>query len=74
LNRYLLKAFFTLALTWSSFPSYRVRRLPVTRPTVSLALPFQYWALLFSLFVVFMVVEYPVASDGKTERHEVLRA
>lgn len=41
----------TFALTWSNLPSFSIRLLPVSLPTVSLALPPQYWAVLLNLLL-----------------------
>jgi hypothetical protein len=43
-------------------PSYWVRRLPVSLPTVSLALPPQYWAELLNRLLVAISVVYPLTA------------
>jgi hypothetical protein len=43
-------------------PSYWVRRLPVSLPTVSLALPPQYWAELLNRLLVAISVAYPLTA------------
>jgi hypothetical protein len=43
-------------------PSYWVRRLPVSLPTVSLALPPQYWAELLNRLFLAIAWAYPLTA------------